>query len=130
MQKTANQRWSEEITKYRKKCQKILTISQSIRYVGLVNAYGRTLTGVIRSGTKILLKSDSARNEFFLVSVLFNMRSKIISSIGNMEYAIFKHGKITLIIFQRSEGIYYISANKSMTPDNIAKLITKLKKVI
>lgn len=130
MQKTPNQKWNEEISQHRKKCQKILTISQSIRYVGLINPYGRTLTGAIRSGTNILLKSDSARNEFFLVSTLCNMRNKISSSIGNMDYAIFKHGKITLIVFQCNEGIYYISASKNMTPSSVAKLITKIKKVI
>ena len=130
MQKTPNQKWNEEIAHYRKKCQQIMTISSSIRYVGLVNPYGRTLTGVIKPGTSILLKSDAARNEFFLVSTLFNMRNKISSSIGNMEYAILKHNKITLIVFQSKEGIYYISISKSMTADSIANLITKIKKII
>lgn len=130
MQKTPNQRWNEEISNHRKKCQQILTISSSIRYAGLINPYGRTLTGVIRPGTNIILKSDAARNEFFLVSTLFNMRNKISSSIGNMEYAILKHGKITLLVFQGKEGIYYISVSKSMTADSIAKLIAKIKKII
>ncbi|HXX05594.1 MAG TPA: hypothetical protein VEJ68_02115 [Candidatus Bathyarchaeia archaeon] len=130
MQKTPNQKWNEEIAHYRKKCQQIMTISSSIRYVGLVNPYGRTLTGVIKPGTSILLKSDAARNEFFLVSTLFNMRNKISSSIGNMEYAILKHNKITLIVFQSKEGIYYISISKSMTADSIANLISKIKKIV
>ena len=130
MDKTPNQKWNEEISKYRKKCRQILKVSQSIRYVGLINPYGRTLTGAIRPGTNILLKSDSARNEFFLVSTLFNMRNKINSPIGNMDYAILKHGKITLIVFQSKEGMYYISVSKNMTPDTVAKLITKIKKVI
>jgi hypothetical protein len=130
MQKTPNQKWNEEILQHRKKCQKILTLTQSIRYVGLINPYGRTLTGVIRPGTNILLKPDSARNEFFLVSTLFNMRNKISSSIGNMDYAIFKHGKITLIVVQSKEGVYYISVKNSLTPDRVAKLITKIKKVV
>jgi hypothetical protein len=130
MQKTPNQQWEEEISQYRKKCQKILTISISIRYVGLINPYGRTLTGVVRPGTNILLKADAARNEFFLVSTLFNMRNKISSSIGNMDYAIFKHGKITLIVFQSKEGVYYISVSRHMTPNSVAKLIIKIKKVI
>jgi hypothetical protein len=128
--KTPNQRWSEEISKYKKKCQEILKISKSIRYVGLVNTYGRTLTGMIRPGTSILLKTESARNEFFLVSTLFSMRNKISSAIGNMDYAIFKHSMITLIVFQSKDGIYYISINKNVTPENIAKLIMKIKRVV
>ena len=130
MNKTPNQRWSEEISKYRKKCQKILTISQSVRYVGLVNPYGRTLTGIIKPGTNILLKTESARNEFFLVSTLFNMRNKISSAIGNMDYAIFNHSRITVIVFQSKDGIYYISINKNATPENIVKLIMKIKKIV
>ncbi len=130
MKKTPSQKWYEEISKYKKKCQEILKISPSVRYVGLVNSYGRTLTGIIRPGTNIFLKTESARNEFFLVSTLFNMRNKISSAIGNMDYAIFKHSKITVIVFQSKDGIYYISINKNATPENIAKLIMKIKKVV
>lgn len=130
MGKTPSQQWNEEISKYRKKCQQILTISQSIRYVGLINPYGRTLTGIIRPGTSVILKTEPARNEFFLMSTLFSMRNKVSSALGNMGYAIFKHAKIILIVFQSKEGIYYISVNKNATPDTIAKLITRIKKVI
>ena len=105
-------------------------MSQSVRYVGLVNSYGRTLTGIIRPGTNIILKSEPARNEFFLMSTLSSMRNKVSSALGNMDYAIFKHEKIIVIVFQSKEGIYYISVNKNVTPDNIAKLIVKIKKVI
>ncbi|MDE1726816.1 MAG: hypothetical protein KGH89_06075 [Thaumarchaeota archaeon] len=130
MNKTPNQKWNEEILKYRKKCQRILNLSSSIRYVGLVNEYGRTLTGIVKPGTSILLKPESARNEFFLVSVLFNIRNKIDITIGKMDYAIFKHAKVTLVVFQSNEGIYYISLGKGITSDGIAKIISKIKKVI
>jgi hypothetical protein len=128
--KTPSQHWSEEIALYRKKCQRILTISKSIRYVGLINQYGRTLTGIIRPGTPVILKLGPARNEFFLMSTLFSMRNKVSSALGSMEYAIFKHDKVTLIVLQSNEGIYYVSVNKSAIPNEIAKLITKIKKVI
>lgn len=130
MSKTPNQKWNEEITAYKKKCQQIISLSSSIRYVGLVNEYGRTLTGIIKPGTNILLKSESARNEFFLVSTMFNMRNKIDAAIGKMNYAIFKHDKITLVVFQSKEGIYYVSIGKNVTVDVIAKIIAKIKKVI
>ena len=130
MSKTPNQKWNEEITAYKKKCQQIISLSSSIRYVGLVNEYGRTLTGIIKPGTDILLKSESARNEFFLVSTMFNMRNKIDAAIGKMNYAIFKHDKITLVVFQSREGIYYVSIGKNVTVDVIAKIIAKIKKVI
>ncbi len=130
MNKTPNQKWNEEIFRYKKKCQQIIGLSSSIRYVGLVNEYGRTLTGIIKPGTNILLKPESARNEFFLVSTMFNMRNKIDAAIGKMNYAIFKHDKITLVVFQSKEGIYYVSISRNVTVDEIAKIIAKIKKVI
>lgn len=130
MKATPSQRWNEEIAKYKKKCQQILGLSTSIRYVGLINQYGRTLTGIIRPGTKILLRPDPARNEFFLVSTVFNMRNKIDSAIGSLDYAVFRHNKVTLLVFQSREGIYYVSMSKNVTTDSMAKIVAKIKKVI
>jgi len=128
--KTPSEKWQEDISIYRKKCQKILLSSRSIRYVGLINEYGRTLTGIIKPGTKIYLKSESARNEFFLISTLLSMRSTNDRAIGNMDYAIFKHDKVTLIAFQRKEGIYYVSVDKRTSLDSMGKLINKIKNLI
>ena len=130
MAKTPAEKWQEDISIHRKKCQKILLTSKSIRYVGLINEYGRTLTGIIRPGTKIYLKSEPARNEFFLISTLLTMRRSNDNAIGNMACAIFKHDKVTLIAFQRKEGIYYISIDKNVTLDLLDKIINKIKKLI
>ena len=130
MVKTPAEKWQEDITVHRKKCQKILLISQLIRYVGLINEYGRTLTGIIRPGTKIYLKSEPARNEFFLISTLLSMRRSNDNAIGNMECAIFIHEKVTLIAFERNEGIYYISIDKNVSLDSLTKIIAKIKKLI
>ena len=130
MQKTPSQKWNEQITQYRKKCQSILELSKSIRYVGLVNEYGRTLTGIFRPGLATLLSNEPARNEFFLVSTMLAMRNKASSALGNMDSATIRHDKVTLVIFQRKEGIYYISINKSATPDVVNQIITKIKKII
>ena len=130
MQKTPGQKWTEQITQYRKKCQNILELSKSIRYVGLVNEYGRTLTGVLRPGLATLLSNESTRNEFFLVSTMLTMRNKASSALGNMDSVVIKHDKVTLVIFQRKEGVYYISVNKSVTPDVVNQIIIKIKKII
>jgi hypothetical protein len=130
VQKTPSQKWTEQITQYRKKCQNILELSKSIRYVGLVNEYGRTLTGVLRPGLATLLSNESTRNEFFLVSTMLTMRNKASSALGDIDSVVIRHDKVTLVIFQRKEGIYYISANKSVTPDAINQIIVKIKKII
>ena len=130
MVKTPAEKWQEDISVYRKKCQKILLSSKSIRYVGLINEYGRTLTGIIRPATKIYLKSEPARNEFFLISTLLSMRRSNDNAIGGMDYAIFKHNKVMLIAFQRKEGIYYISLDKNAVLNSLYKTISKIKKQI
>ena len=130
MQKTPDQKRNEQITQYRKKCQDILELSGSIRYVGLINEYGTTLTGILKPGLTTLLSRESARNEFFLVSTLLTMRNKASSALGNMNHVIFKHDKISVIAFQRKEGIYYVSVNKNTTPDVVNNVILKIKKII
>ena len=130
MQKTPDQKWKEQIIQYRKKCQSILEISKSIRYVGLINEYGTTLTGILRPGLTTLLSRESARNEFFLVSTLLTMRNKASLSLGKMDHVVFRHEKITVIVFQRKEGIYYVSINKNTSPDVVVKILLKIKKII
>jgi hypothetical protein len=107
-----------------------LGLSKSIRYVGLINEYGTTLTGILRPGLNTLLSRESARNEFFLVSTLLMMRNKASLALGKMNYVIFNHDKITVIVVQRKEGIYYISINKNTIPKTVNEIILKIKKII
>lgn len=130
MTRTPDQRWKYNIATYRKKCQKILLTSRSVRYVGLINEYGRTLTGIIRQGTNPMLNAGQVRDEFFLVSTMLSMRSTNYSAIGEMDYAIFKHKKVILLIFQRKKGTYYISVDQKITSDSLTKIINKIKKII
>ncbi len=88
------------------------------------------MTGIIRQGTNPILKSGQVRNEFFLMSTLLSMRRTNYSAIGNMDYAIFKHHKVTLLLFQRKEGTYYISVEQRATLDSLIKLITKIQKIV
>ena len=130
MTKTPNQKWTDDIMAYRKKCQRILLVSSSIRYVGLINEYGRTMTGIIKQGTRPLLKPVQVRNEFFLISTMLSMRSTNYTAIGYMDYAIFKHKKVTLLTFSRREGTYYVSIDQDVTFDLLFEIINKIKKLI
>jgi len=130
MVKTPSEKWQEDISSHRRKCQKILLVSKSIRYVGLINEYGRTMTGIIKPGINIFLKSESARNEFFLISTLLSMRKANDYAIGNLDFAMFKHNKVTLLAFQRKEGIYYVSVNKNIPTNSLSKIISEIKKLI
>ena len=91
MKKTPTDRWQNTITNYKKKCQNILKLSNNIRYAGVINAYGRTLTGVIKPKLTPLLKSEEVKNEFFIVSTLISLRQSSDDELGKLDYVLLKH---------------------------------------
>lgn len=128
MVKTPEQKWKESIQDYRKKCQQILNISKLIRYVGVINEYGRTLTGIIRPGVKPLLKSEDAKNEFFIVSNLITLRNSQSIVLGDLDYALLKHKKVILIIIPNRNVTFYITIDVNVKP--ISEIISKIKKIL
>ncbi len=128
MAKTPEQKWKEIIIGYRKKCQKILNVSKNIRYVGVINEYGRTLTGMIRPGVKPLLKSDQARNEFFIISTVMALRKILDSSLGELDFIILKHQKVSIIACQKNKVTFYISVLEK--EKELDTLIPDIKKLI
>ena len=128
MVKTPEQKWKESINNYKKKCQKILKVSNSIRYVGIINEYGRTLTGIIRPGEKPLLKSDQAKSEFFIISTLETLRKKSSSPLGKLDYLLLKHQKVSILVFQKNNITFYVSLDSN--EKNLSNIVTKIKKII
>ena len=128
MVKTPEQKWKESINNYKKKCQKILKVSNSIRYVGIINEYGRTLTGIIRPGEKPLLKSDQAKSEFFIISTLQTFRKKSSYSLGKLDYLLLKHQKVSVLVFQKNNITFYVSIESN--EKNLSNIVTKIKKII
>ena len=128
MEKTPEQKWKESIINYRKKCQKVLNISNSIRYAGVINEYGRTLSGIIRPGKKPLLKPDQAKSEFFIISILNTLRKKSNSSLGKLDYLLLKHQKVSVIAFQKNNITFYVSIESNKK--NLSNIIAEIKKII
>lgn len=127
MVKTPEQKWKETIISFRKKCQKILNVSENIRYVGVINEYGRTLTGMIRPGSIPLLKSDQVKNEFFIVSTLVTLRKTTSSALGRLDYLVLKHQKVSILAFQKDKITFYVSiAAKEKDLDRIVAAIKKI----
>ncbi len=127
MVKTPAERWKDAIIKYRKQCQNILKLSNSIRYAGVINVYGRTLTGIVRPNLKPLLKSEQVKNEFFIISTLMSLR-KNTSTVGKLEYMILQHQKITIVVLQKNNITYYVSINRK--EKGLEKIISSIKKTI
>ncbi len=128
MVKTPADKWKNMITKYKKQCQSILKLSNSIRYVGIINVYGRTLTGIINPNLKPLLKSEHLKNEFFIVSTLMSLRKDTSITFGKLEHVILQHQKVTLVILNKNDITYYVSINKK--EKGVEKIISLIKKII
>jgi hypothetical protein len=128
LNKTPNQKWQESILAYRKNCQKILGISKSIRYVGVINEYGRTLTGMIRPGLKPLLGPENAKNEFFIVSNLITLRNSQSKALGPLDQVTLWHQNATLVCIPHNKVVYYVSINP--TTKSIGEIVRKIRNLI
>ncbi|MCV0392243.1 MAG: hypothetical protein K5790_02990 [Nitrosopumilus sp.] len=125
---TAADKWKDTVIKYRKQCQNILKISNNIRYVGIINIYGRTLTGMVRPNLKPLLKSEQVKNEFFIISTLMSLRKDTASSVGKLEHVILEHQKVTIVLLTKNDITYYVSINRK--EKGLEKIINSIKKII
>jgi len=128
MVKTPAEKWKDVVIKYRKHCQKILQVSKNVRYAGIVNAYGRTLTGIIQPNLKPLLKSEDFKNELFVISTLISLRNDSVRSIGKLEHVILQHQKIIILILQKNNVTYYVSINRK--EKDLEKIVSLIKKAI
>jgi len=128
MRKTPAQKWKETTSKYKLQCQKIMGVSKNIRYTGVINEYGRTLTGIIRPGVKPLLKSEQVKNEFFIISTLVTLRKSPSSAVGELDYVVLKHRRVTILACQKNKVTFYISINAR--EKSLDKIIPKIKKLI
>ena len=128
MVKTPAEKWKDAVINYRKQCQKILQISKSVRYAGVINQYGRTITGIVRSDIKPLLKSEQVKNEFFILSTLMNLRKDSEKAVGKLNYVLLEHQKVSIVILQKNNMTFYISMDRSAK--DVHENISKIKKLI
>lgn len=127
LNKTPEQKWKDSIIQYRKNCQKIIKTSKSIRYVGVINEFGRTLTGIIQPGLKPLLNPENAKNEFFIISNLITLRHSQSKAFGQLDSATIKHKNATIICIPDKNVVYYVSINPNTKP--VDQIIRKVKSV-
>ena len=128
MNKTPSEKWKDSIISYRKKCQSILQISNNVRYVGIVNTFGRTLTGIINADVKPLMKSETIKNELFVISVLMTLRKESTSVVGKLDYVLLHHQKISILLFQKNNVTYYVTIDRK--EKKIDKIIASIVKII
>ena len=127
MSKTPEQKWKDSIVQYRKDCQKILGISKSVRYAGVINEFGRTLTGIIQPGLKPLLNPENAKNEFFIISNLMTLRHSQAKAFGNLDSVTIRHKNAIVVCVPNKNVVYYISINPSAK--SLDEIIRKVKSI-
>jgi hypothetical protein len=119
-----------EIAKYKQKCSSILAISPRIRYAGIINKFGRTLTGGLRKGVVPLLKPEEARNEHFIEATRNQLRRNLEKSIGRAEYTFTENEKVKILTIAGQEHFYYITMDKETPANEVMKIIEDVKKLV
>jgi hypothetical protein len=124
------QQEEESQKKHRETCRMILTLSPKIRYVGIMNKFGRTLVAQLRKGVVPLFKVDEARNEFFLEAIRSRLRKNFESSIGKTEYSFTENEKVKILTLSNEINLYYITLDKDTDIQDLSKIIESVKKVV
>jgi hypothetical protein len=118
----------DEITLDQTKCLSFLKISEKIRYVGIINKFGRTITGKLRNGLRPLLTPEQARDERYIESTRQQLRKALNISIGKSIFTIEKNENVTfLLIPEKTRDLfYYITIERDATLDEINEIINKI----
>jgi hypothetical protein len=120
----------ENTQKNREKCHKILALSANIRYVGVINKFGRTLAGQLRIGTIPLLQADEVRNECFIAAATFQLRKNFESSIGKTEFILTENEKVKTLTFTNQSNYYYITIDKDTIESDVEKIVKSIKTLL
>jgi len=114
---------------YHDKCVAFLNISEKIRYVGIINRFGRTLSGKLRKNVKPLLSPEKARDEHFIESMRQQLRNSFESSIGKTVFSITKNEFVTLVLVPSKTSddvLYYVTVDKDVSLDEANDIINKI----
>lgn len=110
-----------ETQKSKEKCRAFLNLSSKIRYAGIINDFGRTLAGQLRSGTVPLFKVEEARNEFFIEATRNRLRRLFEYSIGRTEFSITVNEKVIILLIPNvtAKYLYYFTFDKNASIQEI-----------
>ncbi|MFN2435343.1 MAG: hypothetical protein ABR515_08220 [Nitrososphaeraceae archaeon] len=115
----------------KEKCHKLLLLSQKIRYVGMINNFGRTVAGQLRPGLIPLLNVEQAINEHFIEATRNQLRKAFDSTLGRTLYTLTVNEKVLTLTFPlQSGGYYYITLDNDIGREELVKLINLLTQKI
>ena len=111
-------------------CESILKSNGKIRYVGIINRFGRTITGRLREGIRPFFRQEEARNEFFITAIRESMRSSFTESLGRNHFTLTIHDKVKLVSFMYNDNIIYISIDATASYDEIVGIVNDAKRIL
>ena len=117
----------EQLQKNRKLCRQFLELSPKIRYVGLMNNFGRTISGQLRKDVVPLFSRDEARDENFLEATRIQLRKKFEEAIGKTRFTITENEKVKIVTIPITRGFFYITLEKDAENQEILKIIESVK---
>ena len=120
----------ETIQKNKEICKKIQSLSPRIRYVGMINDFGRTITGHLRKGVVPLFDTDQAINDHFIEATRIKLRKALSPAVGNPIYSLTEHEKVIMLTVPTSWGIYNVTLDRETEFMEIKALIDKIRKLI
>ena len=119
----------EDIRKHKEICDKILAISPKIRYVGMINKFGKTIAGNLRKGISPLFKPEQARDEFFLAATREFLRKDFNCTLGKILFTLTVHEKVKIVSFTSDTVTFYITMEKDTSYDEILKVVETASKI-
>jgi hypothetical protein len=119
---------SKEVALYQDICLSILKISDSIRYVGIINRFGRTITGKLKNGMKPILTPEQARDERYIESTRQYLRRSLEISTGKSLFTIEKNENVTFLLIPQitKDILYYITIEKDAELNEINEIINNI----
>jgi hypothetical protein len=118
----------EKLQKNKGLCRQFLELSPKIRYVGIMNNFGRTISGQLRKGVIPLFSPGEARDENFLEATRNQLRKKFEKAIGKTIFTITENEKVKIVTIPMTRGFFYITLEKDVENQEILKIIDSIKR--
>lgn len=129
--KEQNQNAREESIRNKEKCHNLLLLSQKIRYVGMINNFGKTIAGQLRPGLVPLLNVEQAINEHFIEATRNQLRKAFDSTLGPTTYTLTVNEKVITLTFPlQLGGYYYVTLDNDIGKEDLAGLVDSLTQKI
>ena len=118
---------TDHTIRYRNYCRDTIQLSPKIRYVGIINRFGRTLAGQLRKGVIPLFKPDEARNDFFLEATRSQLRKTFENSIGKTYYTLTENEKVKILTIDKDDIFYYVTLDSDASREEISRIIQLIR---